>query len=834
MERTLNKIELNDNWYMEYKGEMLGAGSVPFSMYDTLLKNRKMDDPYYGENEKKALEYARKDYTFVKKFEVDEETYAWKNPMIIFEMLDTLASVYLNGEKIGEADNMHRIWRMDASGRIKLGQNELKIVFASPVEYADKMISKRHIWGQDEITLPGYQYIRKAHYMFGWDWGPCLPDMGVYRDVYMYDAKSCIVSDIDVKQTHWDNKVELEITPQITSDKTAAFVEVVINAPENNGNSSNENIIYRETKEVKDPDEQISYKFEIDNPLLWWPNGLGKQPLYKVMVNVYDSENVKITGGLVRIGLRTIEVSKERDEWGREFCFKVNGIKIFTMGSDYIPEDGIIPRIKNEYTYNLLKMCKDSNFNCIRVWGGGYYPGDYFYDLCDEMGFIVWQDHMFACATYLLDDHMRENIRIEVEQNVQRLRNHPCIGIWCGNNEMATAWECWGLPQEEDLIEYYDEMFNHIIKDATHKYDPVTEYWPSSPFSADEGTRPNDFNDGDVHYWDVWHGLKPIDDAMNYYFRFCSEYGFESLPDIKTLRTVLYPQDFNLYSPSLEAHHKCTDGQHKLMYYMGQFMRMPGNFEQVIYGSQVMQAEAIRTNVEHMRRNRGRCMGSVYWQLNDSNPTVSWSSVDYYRNPKALQYFAKEFYAPVLLSAQVKGTVMKFNISNESHNDFEGIIEWFIKDNDSKILKQGKINAYAEAFCAQWFDEIDFSELIGDETEKRSKYLEYKLISNGKCLTSKTQLFVPFKYYGFEDPKLQLSIEEMDDRFVITVKASKFAKDVFLSLENAYAYMSENWFDIHAGESKTVPLYKRDLEKGMDLQTLEKEIKIMSMYDVGK
>lgn len=819
---SMKRQQLNEKWFMEWNGSLLETDGVPCSMYATLLKHQIIDNPYYRENEKKAMELSRNDCVFRKNFQVEERFLEASAPIVCFEMLDTLADVFLNGTLLGHATNMHRIWKYSVKGLLKAGENEITVKIYSPVEYAEKMIQKRPLWGQDATTLPGYQYIRKAHYMFGWDWGPCLPDMGIYRNVYLYDESEARVETFAMRQEHEAELVKLNIEPEIKGDVSlVSEIKVTLLAPDG-----------RVVEEKAMVDNKAV--FDVTEPMLWWPNGFGDANLYTVQVAIYDCDNQLLDQQEQRIGLRTLTVSRDDDEWGQEFCFKVNGVKIFSMGSDYIPEDNIIPHIKHENTRQLLYYCKTANFNCIRVWGGGYYPDNEFYDYCDEFGLIVWQDNLFACAVYLLDEEFEENIRIETEENVRRLRNHASLGLWCGNNEMETAWECWGIPQEEDLMEDYDEMFEHIIKDAVNENDGVTEYWPSSPSSGRRELEANDFNHGDVHYWGVWHNMNHMKDVLNHYFRFCSEYGFEAMPNKKTLDMVLEPEDCNLYSPAMEAHHKCVDGNHKLMYYLGQCLRLPTSFEQLIYATQLMQAEAIRMNVEHMRRHRGRCMGSVYWQLNDSNPTISWSSIDYAQRWKALQYFCKRFYAPVLLSAVEEEGIVKFNISNETRTDFVGKISWRLRDNTSHIVQQGACNVTVSALSAQFVAAEEFTDFFKEERDRRKYYVEYMLEDhNGKVMDSVMQ-FVEFKHFEYLQPKIVAEYKEDDSEFIITFSANVYAKDVYLDLKHYDCVFSENWFDIHGEREVEIRISKDSISEQIDMDTLKEELEISSIYDIGR
>lgn len=411
----------------------------------------------------------------------------------------------------------------------------------------------------------------------------------------------------------------------------------------------------------------------IEHPQLWWPNGLGKQPLYRVTVRLATGDT-----RMWRIGLRTMTVSREKDEWGEEFCHVVNGMKVFAMGADYIPEDNILARVTPERTRRLLEDCKAANFNAIRVWGGGYYPDDAFYDICDELGLMVWQDLMYACAFYDLTPDFERSIRVETHQNVARLRHHASLALICGNNEMEMfmagansalinhrTWEF--VPTYPHHITDYVKMFEYILPAIVKETAPQTYWWPASPSSGGNFDAPNDENRGDNHYWDVWHGEKPFTEYRKFFFRYASEFGFQSFPCLKSVKQFTLPDDRNIFSRVMERHQRNQAANGKILSYLSQTFRYPNSFDDLLYASQLMQAEAIRYGVEHWRRNRGRCMGAIIWQLNDIWPVASWASIDYYGRWKALHYAAKRFFAPVMISAEEEGELSQNPKINEYH-----------------------------------------------------------------------------------------------------------------------------------------------------------------------
>lgn len=813
-------ISLNNNWKMNKNGsiEMFDC-SVPCSVYKTLIEHNKIPDPYYRENEYISTQICDDDYTFTKEFSLEDKAVQYSHIYLRFEGIDTLSDVYLNGSLLGTTDNMHRTWEYSVKDYIKTGSNILEVKIKSPTKYIADKHAERPLWGVD-TTMAGYTHLRKAHCMFGWDWGPKLPDMGIWRNVSLIGFDEGRIPDIHYTQQHIDGAVILSAdihTENYSCNK--AILEIY--APDGK-------LLKETTTDIFPEKEYEKITAQIEDPQLWWANGYGDQPLYKCRVRL-ESNGRNVCENVQRIGLRTLEVSQDKDQWGKEFCFKLNGKKIFAMGANYIPEDQIVTRCNKERTCSLLEQCKKANFNFIRVWGGGYYPDDYFYDYCDENGIIVWQDFMFACSAYLLTDSFKSTVKAEIKDNVIRLRNHPSLGLWCGNNEIESAWEYWGLPDDKQAKADYLTLFEEIIPEITNEYSPEIFYWPSSPSSGGGMKDSSSNHAGDMHYWDVWHNFKPIEDFRQHYYRFCSEYGFESLPSIKTIKTFADEDlgDFDLMSPVMEAHQKCVEGNEKVMFYLAQMVRYPYSFDELIYSSQLVQADCIRSNVEHMRRARGRCMGSAYWQVNDSNPIISWSSIDYFNRWKGLHYCAKRFYAPVLLSVEDKDQLKPvFNISNETLNDFSGKIIWTLRNNKAEILERGETQANCGSLSSKDIIQIDISKHIKTREDKRSKYLEYRLEKDGKIISKSTTLFVRPKEFIFLPPMIQYTVKEYDDRFKITLTAKCYAKSVCLDLTDADAVFSDNWFDIHGNEPIEIELRKKNLSLKLTKSQLEKQLTI--------
>ena len=582
---------------------------APCSYYQTLLDYGKIEDPYWRDNEKKFVAKWGDNCVFEASFDVTPALLQHRVQELVFEGLDTLCSIYLNGKHLGKSNNMHRTWRFDVCGALCVGENTLRVEIASAVSYF-KAAQRRHPLRGNGDTIPGFAHIRKAYYMSGWDWGPTLPDMGIWRPVRLccYDAK---IEDVELRQHHRaDGSVTISCDTAFCGGE-ALHLETVVTAP--NGSE------YCATQ------KGAVATLTIPSPQLWWPNGYGAQPLYTVSVRLLADGTV-VDEVTKKIGLRTLTVSQEADQWGKEFCFLVNGEKIFAMGANYIPEENMLSRRSREKTEALVRRAAEANFNLLRVWGGGVYPDDWFYELCDAHGILVWQDFMFACNMIYLTDTLEETIKAECTDNLKRIRHHACLALLCGNNENEDFLEMYMQSSTMELEKAdYLRIFCHVSPDICEKLAPDIFYWSSSPSSGTPLFHPSDNNVGDRHIWTVWSGLKPIDFYETYFSRFCSEFGFESLPHQKTVESFTLPQDRNLFSAIMEHHQKHKNGNGKLMYYIAQHYDYPTDLARMIYATQLMQARAIQTAVSHFRRNRGRCMGAVYWQLNDCWP-VAYSS----------------------------------------------------------------------------------------------------------------------------------------------------------------------------------------------------------------
>lgn len=793
----MQKISLNGIWNMQGAGYAC-EGTVPGSVYSFLLDKGLIEDPFYGMNELDAYKLLENEFTFTRQFDV---TSTDAKVILHCEGLDTLCDIYVNGDHIAYTDNMHRTYEFDITASLKNGENALTLVFHPPIPYITEKQKEETLYEPWHCTQ-GAGHIRKAHCMMGWDWGPRLPDAGIWKDICLLVLDSARITDFHILQRHEGGKVF--VTPFVTTDQQAD-VSVTVTTPDGQ--------IYT---------IPANEETEIADPQLWWPNGLGEQPLYTVTARCCGVEESK------RIGLRTLKLIREKDKYGECFCHEINGVRFFAMGADYIPEDNILTRATPDKTYKLIKQCRDANFNAIRVWGGGVYPRDPFFDACDEYGIVVFQDMMVACVTVSTTEEMKANFKAELYDNLKRIRHHASIALISGNNEVEEMYINW-LEKIPHLVESYLDIYEDMLPEIIKEICPYLPYVPSSPSSCGHFVDPRNENYGDSHYWAVWHDNKPYTEYRKHYFRYLSEFGFQSFPCEKTINAVTPPEDRNIFSRVMEMHQRNGVANGKILNYLSQTYKYPSEFGTLLYASQLLQAEAMRYGVEHLRRNRGRCMGALYWQLNDIWPTASWSSVDYYGRLKALHYVAKRFYNPIMISCKETGewdtrefpttdprvgyeTKAQLCVTNETRSDVTGEAVWALRDMNGKVLKEGKTAITVPALSSLWLEEMDFGKTDVDHT-----YMSFAFVMGGESVSEGTVLFTVPKYFEFQNPNLRCECKGDE----ITVYADAYAQYVEIDSPDCDFVLSDNYFDMNAG-SKTVKI----------LEGNPKNIRLRSVYDI--
>ena len=844
----MNQLDLNGNWELrDADGALLCPVKVPGSVISGLYAAGKTAHPYYRENEYAARELFWKDYQFVRRFAVDEAMLADSALTLVCEGLDTLAQIFVNGKALASTDNMHRTYRFSVKEYLQSGWNEICIVFHSVLRFIEQYPYQENKTVQYVPcgAMKGNQLVRKAHSMFGWDWGPQLVDAGIWRSIYIEGTKTIRIEDVRIRQLHEkDGSVRVRAAVTLAgAEKLAqnqavsgamnhktlgqAGIAVTVTLAEPNYGQVSAPFVKSAAMCHDDSEGMPVYEAEmtVQTPKLWWPNGYGEQPLYVLTVSVeLNGERVQCVAKT--IGLRTLTVSQEADAWGNEFAFMINGVKIFAKGANYIPEDAVYPWIDEKRIDYLLKCCARAHFNCVRVWGGGYYPSDAFYDLCDRYGLIVWQDLMYACNVYDVTDDFAATVRQETLDNVRRIRHHASLGLWCGNNEIESAWHHWGDFQKETayLRADYIKLFEDILPRTVREADDVTFYWHSSPSSGGCFDDPDSDRRGDVHYWDVWHGQKPFSDYQKYYFRFCSEFGFQSFPCLKTVETFTQEADRNIFSKVMESHQKNDSANGKMLYYLSENFRYPKDFKSLLYVTQVLQGMAIKSGVDHWRRNRGRCMGTRYWQLNDNWPVASWAGIDYYGRWKALHYMAAKFYAPVAVSIQKTQDFVSVFLANETFAEKQCSVVLRVRDLGfhvraawTKEARAGALGACELLRCSM--DDMPFGQRDGGTAECMAEdpcslFLEAEVTLSDGTVLRDVDTFVPYKHMELPKPHFMTAAKEAEDCFEITVQSDVFAPFVEMDFADADVIFSDNFFTVTSEKPVTVRLDKCDILRG--------------------
>jgi beta-mannosidase len=825
-------VSLNAGWEFRQRMENPGAqqaewrpAEVPGVVHTDLLRNKLIPDPYYRDNEAKLQWIENADWEYRSTLQATPEMLKHSHIELVFEGLDAYAEVFLNGTQILTADNMFREWRVDVKSALKPGANQLLVVFPSVITEAEKIADKDK-WRQFTKT-DAKTYIRKAAYEYGWDWGPRFVTSGIWRPVKLELWDAVRVSDLHIQQrdvhaeiAHLDAETEI-----IGAENTSAKVTVTFS----HGGKKEE--ISRNVELVPGTNH-IDFPLDISKPDLWYPNGYGAQPLYDFQVRVKAGNHVQDERS-VRTGLRSVVLRRDRDQWGRSFEFVVNGIPVFAKGADVIPFDSFPTRVTTEQYRQVLQSARDANMNMIRHWGGGYYETEEFYEMCDELGIMVWQDFMFGNDWQPGTYDFKQNVAKEAEYQVRRLRNHPSIVLWCGNNETEVAflWRDRTKLAADARIRMwgdYVSVFSGILANAVERLSPEIPYWPSSP-SADYEDTSDTYQSGDMHNWDIWHGaMLPIRDYEKFFPRFMSEYGFQSFPDMSTVKKFTDAADrTGITTPVMLAHQKNIGGNEIIHNYMLRDYPEPKDFPSFLYASQVLQAEAIKIGAEHLRRIRPRSMGSLYWQLNDCWPVASWASIDYYGHWKALQYYARRFYADLLVSPHVEDGALAVYVVSDKTAPTTADLRVRVMTVDGSVLSDKKIPVQIAPLSSKIYFQTPFSEFLNVEGRDAAKtFATTDLIVGGKTISSNLTYFVPTKEFQLPAARIATELSKSDNGYRLRLSSKVLARSVYVSLHDLDAKVSDNYFDLIPGESVEI-----EISSSAGLDKLQSALKVVSLVD---
>jgi beta-mannosidase len=798
---------------------------VPGGVHSDLMNLGVIPDPFIADNESRVQWVAESDWSYRYKFRCPPNFFDQEKIFLVCDGLDTLAHVVLNGQSLGKTDNMFRKYEWEINSYLNGEQeNELMINFSSPVKFISEKQAVRALPGVAQ-AIPGSPHLRKAPCQFGWDWGPQLPPIGIWKGLRLEGYQVARFSNIHLKQVHEGGIVTVVAkieTQRYENEPIAAGVRITSPLGE----------IFDAKDAIPDGGELL-LQISISNPELWWPNGYGEQPLYHVETYLeceQPSGQILLDQKKFQLGLRTLELRQEPDQWGRSFEFLVNGVPIMCKGSNWIPADSLPTRISDEHLETLIRAAAQTHQNMLRVWGGGFYEEERFYDLCDQYGILVWQDFIFSCSIYPLDDPaFLENVKHEAVENIRRLRHRASLALWCGNNEMEWGWVDWGWnqPQLQDLKNAYDQFFHHTLPEWCQVEDPDTPYWPSSPSSDTPFENPNGQIQGDSHYWDVWHGRKPFTAYRDQFPRFMSEFGFQALPPLATIQTFADEEDWNMTSYVMEQHQKNASGNSLLVGQMLDTFRLPRDFSSLVYLSMALQAEGIRYGVEHWRRYPERVAGIIYWQLNDCWPVASWSSLDYFGRWKALHYAARRFYQPVMLSVEDQPYRQAIHISNDLLVPFKGDVNWSLETHDGSILSSGQLAFTVAPQSAALVCDLDFKDQVTSENRRNLVFVA-ELWQSDHLLSMQTAYFAPIKYLALSDPGLQVELNAKDEELVVVIKSHTLALLVELSFMQADVVFSDNYFNIPAGREIEISC---TLPTGWTLERAVNDFRMRSVYD---
>jgi len=785
--------------------------SVPGNIYSDLFANKLIPDPYVGCNSIKLKWVDECDWEYKTLFTINSDMFLRGETELELKGLDTYAKVYLNDSLILTADNMFRSWKVNSSNYVRNGENTLRIVFKPAQKYVDEQAAKL------PYKLPGgdWAYIRKPAYHFGWDWAPTFKTCGIWKKVYLRTKPDFFIENFYFKIVELsESKAEVEANFEVNSPrKQQISVEVI----ENNSRLS----LVERKADVQKGKTQVQTKFSIDKPKLWWPNGMGDQYLYSLSCRVLNRDGKLIVIDKL-LGLRTVEVITNPDSVGSSFYFKVNGKPLFSKGANVVPPNTLISAVRDNEWISLAENAQRSNMNMLRVWGGGIYPPDAFYEACSKKGILVWQDFMFACSMYPWDSLFLKNVKLEATEQVQRLRGFPCLALWCGNNEIDEGWHNWGWSKQFDTIPNaakaiwsgYSKLFHELLPTIVKMYDPERFYWPSSPKFG--WGRKESMQSGDSHYWGVWWGMEPFSVFRTKVPRFMSEYGFQGFPDARTVLSFSKDGSVNPDSSELLCHQKHPVGYQTISNYTQREGFYPKSLDEQIYFSQIVQAIGYRTAIESHRLSMPRCMGTLYWQMNDCWPVVSWSTIDFYGRWKAVQYTVRDAYKPILVSATVNEKEIAVKAVSDYQIPTEGELKVLLYNLNGDILKR-------------WVNPATIKPNTSEQILKAANEFNLADSSNTLLYTefeSKTgDRFSSYSFYCKQgnlklvNPGVKVKTEKVNDEYTLILTAIHPAFNVQISSVDPDFNVDNNYFNILPGREYRVKILKGD-DKSMFVKSL--------------
>ncbi|MEM9324462.1 MAG: glycoside hydrolase family 2 protein [Bacteroidota bacterium] len=809
-ETGFSVTSLSSGWRFRQVGtEEWRAASVPGCNFTDLLENGLIEDPFDRTNEEALQWIEKEDWEYELVFVVSSEQLAFRQALLLFEGLDTFADIELNGHPVLQANNMFRSWQCEVRELLVEGVNRLRIVFHSPLKYVienEEIADFLYPAGNDHSEENLSVYIRKAPYHFGWDWGPRFVTSGIWRPIRLEYHDYARIEDIRVNYDLTDQKATIDFEIEISS-LYEGRAEIKLTSPISD-------ISFPVTQvELKEGKTAVQCTFDIEDYQLWWPKCMGDPHLYLFEIQLLVNGEIA-SSHQQRVGLRKIEVVNEKDKDGESFFFKVNGLPLFMKGANYIPQDSFLDRVGPDRYEQLIDDALDANFNMLRVWGGGIYEDDRFYDLADEKGLLIWQDFMFACTMYPSHLTFLQNVEQEAIQNIKRLRNHPSLALWCGNNEIHMGWHNWGWQEEfgydettqEELWSGYLELFERRLPSLVQEHDPNSFYFPSSPISNWEADI--DFTIGDNHYWGVWHGEAPFSEYKERIPRFMSEYGFQSFPLFQSVQQYTSPPDWYLTSDVMLLHQKHPRGNELIRKYLLSGYKKPKDFESFLYGSQVLQAEGISLAIESHRRHKPYCMGTLYWQMNDCWPVASWSSIDYYGQWKALHYAARKLYNDLLVSCDIDDKEVRVHAINDAHEPKSVAYQFEVFDFQGRKPFSYTGEIVLEANASLLCHTFTIAECLRAQ-DKRNVVAIASLIGEGGQILSRTHyLFTNPKDLRLRIPSFTSQVTSKEDHFSVRLSTDTFAKSIYLEFEGHRGNFSDNFFDLLPGEEKVVTFPK--------------------------